>query len=634
MRNIDIHSFQDIDKGTVSAVKRSREFTDCVAVWQKPLLAAMFAKNKFKVRELSRQVETLLMAAWDAKNTLALALSNKLSETFREYIKSTTNPFGRFKSLRADNKIFEVKPFDNGVTVRVILFDSDLNKDCVIDDYMEVDENTRVAFFSAYKTAGTGLNLYVKDKLENLEEDFERLVLINSPFFSSIKTPQGLNTATNHILALKHYASSSQALKLVEFDKLLKSKEVKRLLMNEHYLSILKEIMQAVGRVERRDTNASTEIFMPDSLMEDISLQFSQINSPGNKMLVSSMSLLNTHLMEHCMLHMQSKSFMTEEDRSAFSDRIVSASKQIDFFLGTFLRKQVLAKARKGDRQSADLNELLRSMDCIENPTRFIERIKKHPLVKQNAMYSAILDGFYIQMPDAHKHVKICWPKGIKGGLTDFVAGSQVYRPYEMVIPEYSNLLSFDKSDTPSMVISRLWDISRDACDTLLPNPELLPLIKGNVGEHMFKQFLGQVGATPMSLDSLFNEFEPQAYELFDQYVLKGNQLLCIDVKNWGSQLEDSDLSEELVQKAAGKRTTLISLCNQHGYVPSFVYVNTHYDRNAYNKEQEFSKGEPIHYMNLFKVDSHYRSAKHNNQLSKVNEMMEFNPSLVGLFTN
>lgn len=632
LRSVAIHTFQDGDRSGVSKAQRGQVFDECLAVWRKPLQAAMFGKNKYRVRELNRQVETLLMCAWDAKNTLALALSNDFSQTFREYLKGTTVPLGRFRPLRSDNKIFEIQPFDNGVTVRVILFDSDLNKDCVIDDFMTADEHTKIAFFSSYRTAGTGLNLFLKDKAEDLDEDFERLVLINSPFYSTVKTPQGLNTAINHILALKHYASNSQALTLAEFDKLLRSPEVKRLLMDEHYLSVLKDIMQAIGRIERRDTYTGTEIYLPDSLVEDISLQFSRVNTPANAMLINSMSLLNTHLMEYCIREMASQSFANDQERDDFSHRITNASKQIDYFLGSFLRKQVLAAARKGDRQAAELNEMLRSMDCIENPARFVERIKKHPLVQKNPVFSTIIDGFYIQMPEAQKHVKLCWARGMKRGLTDFAAGSQVYRPYDMVIPEYTNLLSFDKHDTPSMVINRLWDTNREASAMALPNPELLPLIKGNVGEHMFKQFLGQIGVTAMSLDTLFTTFEPQAYELFDEYVLNGNNLLCIDVKNWGSQLEDSDLSEELVAKAIGKRQTLIELCDRHGYTPRFVYVNTHYDLNARNTEQEFSKGEPIHYMNLFKVGSRYRASKKNNQISKVNEVMEFNPSLVSLF--
>lgn len=634
LRTVSINSFEDSDTGAISksANARDRKFKDCLAVWRKELAAHMFDRNKFRVRELNRQVEALMMSAWDGKNTLTLSLSNKFSQTYREYLKSTTIPMGRFKSIRADNKIFEVKPFDNGITVRVILFDADLNKDCVIDDYMKVDQNTKIAFFSSYQTAGTGLNLFVHDEVEDIDEDFERLVLVNSPFYSKIKTPQGLNTATNHILALKHYASSSQALQIQDFDNLLRSRAVKKLLMDEHYLSILKDIMQAIGRIERRDTNTATEIYLPDSLLEDVSLQFSQISTPANNMLINSMSLLNTQLMEHCMSHMAEQSFDSDQERSDFTKSVITSSKQIEYFLGTVLRMNLLPQARKGDREAAELNELLRSIDCIENPERFVERLKSHPIVKNNKAYSKIIDGFYINLPESQRHVKICWAKGIQPGLTDFMAGSQVYRPYEMIVPEYSNLVGYEKDDASSMVVNKLWDSANKTDCRMLPNPELLALLKGNVGEHMFKTFLGYVGANPMSLDTLFNDFDPKAYEMFDQYILKDGYLLCIDVKNWGLQLEDSDLSQQLVQRAMDKRLTMIELCKEHGYTPTFVYVNTHYDRNADNKEQEFTKGSPIHYMNLFKVNDFYRLSKDKKKTTVLDAQMEFNQSLISLF--
>lgn len=126
---------------------------------------------------------------------------------------------------------------------------------------------------SSYKSAGTGLNYFVKYhdgdindvNAPRLDVDFERLVLINSSFYSEVKDNSGnLNTLPNYVTVLKHYADDDITVhKLADINVNFAHGENYRLLMAEHDMSLFKVVVQAVGRVERRDTLLKTEIFYP-----------------------------------------------------------------------------------------------------------------------------------------------------------------------------------------------------------------------------------------------------------------------------------------------------------------------------------------------------------------------------------
>ncbi|WP_163006574.1 hypothetical protein, partial [Pseudomonas viridiflava] len=122
-------------------------------------------------------------------------------------------------------------------------------KEVDIDDYLKVDADTRICLISAYGSAGTGLNLFV-ERENSFHQDFDRLVLVNTPFYSAIREKDtGLNTVKNHILLLKHIASgATEAIRLADFDANLMQPKNRRILNQEHDLAVLKAIIQAVGR--------------------------------------------------------------------------------------------------------------------------------------------------------------------------------------------------------------------------------------------------------------------------------------------------------------------------------------------------------------------------------------------------
>ncbi|MCT8353038.1 hypothetical protein [Photorhabdus kayaii] len=80
----------------------------------------------------------------------------------------------------------------------------------------------------------------------------------------------------NYLLLMKQCSDSDEEKFLKDFDINLSSGEDYQFLMREHMISKLKDLMQAIGRVERKDTKMNTEIFIPDSAVEDGIVLFNQ----------------------------------------------------------------------------------------------------------------------------------------------------------------------------------------------------------------------------------------------------------------------------------------------------------------------------------------------------------------------
>ncbi|WP_163004667.1 hypothetical protein, partial [Pseudomonas viridiflava] len=99
-----------------------------------------------------------------------------------------------------------------------------------------------------------------------------------------------------------------------------------------------------------------------------------------------------------------------------------------------------------------------------------------------------------------------------------------------------------------------------DGIDVHLPNPALIPLLKGNVGEFIFSKVLSKLGVSTLSLDELVSLLGPAVYERYDTFVLDGSALICVDVKRWAAGLENEELSIKTLRGAETKRQEMIKL--------------------------------------------------------------------------
>lgn len=629
VRVVNINKFSDTEHNKITLARKNKDFSNEYSLWHKSLSGYFNTTNSHRIDELERQIEAMLLASYDNKNSLILSLSNQFKEVLNKFISSVNGKgFKKIKVLDNKNKIFEIQPFNNGVTLRVILFDATLAREIDVNRYLILNnDNTKIAFISSYKSAGTGLNLFINHENEGITEDFERLILINGPYYSNILTDKGLNSIKNFVLLLKHYSKESIDYKLTQFDTNLATGKNYQVLMREHFMSILKDIMQAIGRIERRDTYINTEIFLPKDLIDDIALQFSRLKKDGNDIIFQSMSLLNNKLVEYCLTEVERGSFDTEKNNDRFSSNVKKDGVQIDCFFERYLTSR-LDDARSGDKEAIKLNEAIRSFDCIENPQAYVNRLLALKEIKNHDYFSDVIKSFYIVKEDELKDIVLCTNNDYE--ITDMARGEHKYSPYEFMLPKYNK--SIQNACSTSAAILKAVFYKKPSL-TWIPHPKMIPIFKGNIGEHLFGRCLREINVNPLTSMEVMDKLDPIVYELFDFFIINNGTLFCIDVKNWSSTFDKQEISEITHKKALRKKHQLDLISTVGNLDLMFVYVNTNIDVNSINKMQDFINGGNIYYMNLFKVLSNYydpkkSTAKNNMELR---EKININPLLINI---
>lgn len=601
-------------------------------------------QNKYHNIEHRRQLKSLLLAAYDEKNTLILSLTNNFIRNFKKYLENNSNLQSKQIQVidKKGNAIFDFKPFNNKPTLRVILFNSDLDKRKNVREFTEIHNvDTKLVFISSYNSAGTGLNYFTKyvsttDENLCLEEDFERLILVNTPFYSEVKDKGGLNTIDNYITLLKYFSEEANGLKyLKDFNTNLINGENYKILMNEHNLAVFKVILQAIGRVERKDTKLTSEIFIPSEIVDSATLQFVNLNRNNlNQIMVNSMSLLNTHFMDYCLKKGDSESFSDKEKRKTFEDEIRNNYENLNLFIDELLLENI-KNYRNGVVDDISINEDFRHPDTIFNPEKAMKRLKNNKFIKDNK-YEHIIDKMYI---DTHrydlKNIKLCSYKDKFNTLTDINHGFSVYQPYDLIIPNYNNTVVENKNNLPYLVLNPYYNIKKE--NRFIPNPYLLPLLIGNMGELLFKDVLKRLSITPLSVDDIKQNLDCELYELFDFYIEVNNNLVCIDLKNWSSTFEKTELSINTQEKAEKKISTvkrIIKSKNINYKKIHFIYINSKIENNELNVKPEMNKNENIYYLNLFKHYEEYKTNPNNVNKTQITKRVILNNILKKLIEN
>ncbi|WP_348692703.1 hypothetical protein [Duganella fentianensis] len=609
------------------------EVTRLLKVWANKLDPSLtMRRHRYQKREFMRQLEAIMLAAYDGKNTLILSLSGRIRTLFSKYLENCQYKCRVLKRrAKGENDIYDFMPFSNGVSLRLVFFHSDLAKRLNVRDFTALSSDMqRLVFIAPYSSAGTGLNYFVTYEGTGFREDFSRLVLVNSPLYSEVVQPEtGLNSLDNWLTLMKFYADSKQVKFLKDFDVNLVTGENYAVLMREHEMSLFKNLMQALGRVERADSLLVSEIFICSDLLDVATMQFEQLGRAGNDVVLGSMSLLNHSLRNYCQGLARAHSFPSVAARASFEKDVEEREQRIEQFFMAFLRSEI-QRARTNVPSSADLNEALRSIDSIFDPAKWMADLKKNPTVASSAYRSAIIDSFFIQRDSGCENVTFCVKKQ-RDALTDIIGGTTLYRPQRQVLPQFDK----DIDDRQGEFWTRFWklvDFQDEAFRSHVPLPAILPLLKGNVGEYLLDGLLMQIGQDALSLEAVFGKLSAPCYELFDRYVEVDNNLICIDAKNWASSFDQTALAQKTHAEAKRKMALISDLLGQRYDEIKFVYLNTRVECNPLNIMPE-ADGEGAYYLNLLKRESGYAAIKDKKFESTMSDRLVLNRRLTAMLT-
>jgi hypothetical protein len=589
-------------------------------------------RHRYHKREFMRQLEAILLAAYDRKNTLILSLSGRIRNLFSKYLEGCQGKCRALKRcVKGENDIYDFTPFQDGIELRLIFFTADLPKRFEVRSFTELSsDNQRLVFVAPYGSAGTGLNYFVTYEGTDFREDFNRLVLVNSPLYSEVvQHESGLNSLDNWLTLMKFYADGKHVKYLKDFDVNLVSGENYAVLMREHEMSLFKNLMQALGRVERADSLLVSEIFICSDLLDIAIMQFEQLGRPGNDVVLGSMSLLNHSLRNYCQKIAKTHSFPSAVERAAFEKDMAERDQRIEQFFMEFLRSEI-QRARTDAPDAADLNETLRSIDSIFDPEKWMADLKRCSTVASSAYRSAIINAFYVHRGSGLENITFCVKKQYNA-LTDIIGGTGLYRPQLQVLPQYAK----DIDNSQGEFWTRFWklvDFRDEAFSTYVPVPAILPLLKGNVGEYLLDGLLMHLGQDALPMDAVFSELSARCYELFDRYVEVDNNLICIDAKNWTTTFDQTALSLKTYAEAQNKMKLIRDLLGERYDEIKFVYLNTRVECNPLNLMPE-ADGGGAYYLNLLKRESGYTPNKNKKSESIMSDQLVLNQRLIAMLT-
>lgn len=684
IRTVDFKVFDAEQTALTDTYEHSPAFKavydDFMTALKVPLQDAL--NNKYKNRQHHRELEALLLAAYEGKNSLILSLSGGFKKAFAQAYRLHQTMWRQQygMSSKCDNKhekihdqILTFTPFKGRHTVRLVFFDSPLaNVEDIKQETYIRDDNSVLVFMSTYNSAGTGLNYFVRyhdghpndTEAPRLEVDFQRLVLINSSFYSEVVgNGANLNTLPNYVSVLKYLADDITDHKMAEFNVNFAQGDNHRLLMAEHDMSLFKVIMQAVGRIERRDTWLQTEIFLPSDVIHNVAFQFTGLSeNAGNEVILESMSLLNYRLKEFCAAISITHSFPRLEQRSIFEKTMLSNGRRIDVVHKRILKTDWINRVRSGDFKYLELCNLFRDPDSFTHPERWLEKLQANPLYAANKQMQAIHRTLFISRHQGEQRIMLCHKRGTDGlahidysALSDFAGGAREYCPQLTIFPQYSKYVDSTRENLVGKLIRNCAAIQKAAFTNLVPHPSLVPLLKGNVGEYLFDKVLTHYRIEPLTDLDVFARLGPLVYEFFDRFIEVENDLICVDVKRWASKLDNLAWAEETIEKSDKKISQIRSIATQAADTQGqsqirealasryqcirFVYLNAAYSQNPNNLMWEENIDHSVHYLNLLQSEHQYyqpidRERKRQQEKSKLKITMHINPvlhSLLGL---
>lgn len=635
-----INSVDTIDKKNVSKKINSlspEELKVFETIYGKIKNKQMYYRSgKYKKLEIDQLLFFIALHSAKRENAMIMTLSNDYISILKksEFFSNKKGLYDFYSEdlkfeIKKDEQVYEfILPNDNTNTVkktRIVLFNSKLGTESEIEKAFQINKNedTNVIFISSYNSAGTGVNFCIND-----EKDFDAISFANDPYYTAVKNENGFSNSTNTLLKLKNMAFKSNITTLEAVDTELSSNEGYEILMREHLLEILKTIEQAVGRIERRDyDDFQTTINFIDneyySLFKNTMSQYYHCNyMHKNLPVMKNKSVLNRSLYNLAEFVIQDYKFNNLDDKSEFEDLSSNNHKIVkDFFENTY--KNWAKEFRSGNNKYdffPKFNGLLRNIISLDNWTSqkinilntFKQKIDDESFSEMKSFFNACVLDLEKILNDEDKGKTIYYNK-TRSGYTDITGSNSPYNLKEEI--------SFSLMENIPHIQSVQDEINNKNDTNFIPVPYFNSIIKGNIGEYVFKSILDKAEIKYEKEDFFIKPYN-SIYELFDFIFMHDDKIICIDVKNW-SRI-DNGKGNKLISSISSKTEKIKTIFNKPVL---FYYINVDPKNNG-NGLQGINlniKNHDSYFMNLFGVNSYYTEKEKKNRKGKVEKVIELN---------
>ncbi|MEG4217723.1 hypothetical protein QUA27_20725 [Microcoleus sp. Pol14C6] len=546
--------------------------------------------GSYKIQELQKFIRFLFYLFEDdsIKETIAF------TQTLR-WIKKLIQ---HCEILKCANFIFKVSPkhpniyylqvkhkeYQSNIQIKIILYEASFNSlycdqkagNTYLNELVE-KEGEKIFFISAYQSASKGFNPIIKNPNGD-EKDFDSLALLMDSYYTVMGPSLNKSKDSGYSITHYHFALMKSIVNLGEsnieikdFNQYLSRPEAGEFRQQQHQILLGKQVLQAIGRTERRDfSNQVVKIFVNEETRKNL-VNFYRYLEEKEKEEIRKFSVNN---------HKVYLSVREEEKKRAIKDYDDHVIDEIDAALAfQKFRTEMLEEIDRFhlNKHTFDITkpwDALRDPIVFKDPAKYLEKLRNSELFRDDFIKSLFYHNpeqveftpYLASQEESGKKFQI---------ISDSINGEKIYPYQKRLYPEYLKISdrSYDSEGQEIESLEPSTDLIYRLYNKLIPKPEVFntyiprphffyDVLYPSLAENFVERWIQDVifkGKDWKAIKSSYR-FEPlqdfkkyrKLYERFDLYYVKENTLFCIDVKAW-SVASGNRLSKKTLDKTENK---------------------------------------------------------------------------------
>jgi hypothetical protein len=543
--------------------------------------------SKYKQQEITGFVRFLLYLFEDEEIQEIIAFTQTL-----RWIKET---ICQYQIKRDGNFIFEPSPehpniyrakinhpkYRSDVSIKLIFYESKFNDSysggaqgkTYLDELQE-KEGEKIFFISAYQSASKGLNPIIRDR-NGVEKDFDCLVLLMDRYYT-VMNPKSReaskSTIQYHFALMKSIVNIGDSrIEIKDFNEYVNKPEATTFRRNQHQILLGKDILQTIGRSERRDIdNQVIKIFINEETRKNL-VSFYRYLKEQEESEIRKLSVNNYSVYLKVQEEEQRRAIADYEDH-VYDE--INACRVFHEFRNEMLDRIEEFHQDKHHIEITKIWDMLRNLVVFKAPDQYLNKLRQSGLFDPEFIESLFYcngkqTDFVPYLAEEEENGK----KYIV--ISDGIHGRNVYAYLEQLYPDRLKMAIEDDElkDHDIQVVnfstSSIYQIYNqlipdfEVFNTYIPRPSFFyDVLKPSLAENfvdcwitkvIFKNDNWKKIKDGYGFEKLldFKKYN-KLYELFDLYYTKENTLFCIDVKSWSEPSGDR-LSSEALKKAKTK---------------------------------------------------------------------------------
>lgn len=482
----------------------------------------------------------------------------------------------------------EHSKFHSKIRIKVILYAASFNKEyydpkttkTYIDELVE-EKGQKIFFVSAYQSAAKGLNPIIKTNNGD-EKDFDSLALLMDRYYTPMSPSQSKSTNDEKSTTRYHFALMKSIvnlgdsnLEIKDFNQYLSRPEASAFREQQHQILLGKEVLQAIGRSERRDfVNQTMKIFVNEETRKNL-VNFYRYLEREEPNEIRKFSVNNHNLYLSVCEEEKKRSINNYEDH-VYNE--IDADICFQSFRKKMLEEIDLFHQTKDTWAIAKAWEALRDPIVFQFPEKYLKKLRDSNLFSDDFISSLFYHNpeqqeftpYLASASEDSKKFQI---------ISDSINGEKIYPYQQRLHPEFFkiNTQGYDLEGNPIASVNSSSDLIYKLCNKLIPDSEvfntyiprprffydvLYPSLAENFVERWIQDAIFQ-SKNWKAIKDIYDfeqllDFQKynKLYEKFDLYYFKGKTLFCIDIKAW-SIPSGNRLSTKTVTKSQNKLDTI-----------------------------------------------------------------------------